>query len=70
MVASLGRELRVERLQSKAGEKMLGHFLPRARVEVRALEGRLVELGVGSVARVRAVWVMAGVKRAKVMASV
>jgi hypothetical protein len=48
---------------------MLGRFLPRARVGVRALEGRLVELGVGLVAPVRAVWVKAGVKRAKVMAS-
>ena len=57
------------KLQLRAGGRMLGLSLLRARVGVRALEGRLVELGVGPVARVMVVWVKVGVKKAKVMAS-
>ena len=63
------RELRVGRLRSRAGGRMLGRFLLRARLEVHAREGDLAELSVGPVARVRAVWVMAGVKTEKAMVS-
>lgn len=48
---------------------MLGHFRPGVRLEVRARKGGFVELGAGLGVRVRAVWVMAGAKRARAMAS-
>lgn len=66
---SRGLELRGVRLRLRAAGRRLGRFPPKVRLGVRALGGKLVELGVGPVARVMVVWVKVGVKKAKVMAS-
>jgi hypothetical protein len=54
-VVTRERELRGERLRWREEGKMLGRFLPRVRLGIRAREGYFVEPCVGLVAPVRAV---------------